>query len=160
MDELLKLLRENALETPENLAKMLGISVGEVKASIAEYEEAGIIRGYHTIVNEDKLDLDVVRAAIEVKISPQREAGFSLVAQRISKFAEVESLFLMSGGYDLLVFVKGRTLQDVAGFVSDKLATINGVLSTATHFMLRTFKDQGVIMHRDEENNERLSISP
>ena len=160
MDELLKLLRENALESTDNLAKMLATTEESVKQRIAEYEQNGVIRGYQAIVNEEKLELQVVRAAIEVRITPERVGGFNRVAQRVSKFPEVESLFLMSGGYDLLVFVKGKTLQHVAGFVSDKLATIDGVLSTATHFMLRTFKDQGVQMQQDEESNERLSVSP
>ncbi len=160
MDELLKLLRDNALESTENLAKMLAISEDEVRAKVAAYEQAGVIRGYHAMVNDEKLDIPVVRAAIEVRITPERVGGFNRVAQRVGKFPEVESLFLMSGGYDLLVFVKGSNLQEVAGFVSDKLATIEGVLSTATHFMLRTFKDQSVLMQQDEENDERLTVSP
>ncbi|MFC1468155.1 Lrp/AsnC family transcriptional regulator, partial [Verrucomicrobiota bacterium] len=97
MDELLKLLKENALETPENLAKMLGVSVDEVKTQIAQYEAKGIIKGYKAIVNEDELELDKVTAVIEVKISPERQGGFNVTADRISKFPEVQSLYLMSG---------------------------------------------------------------
>lgn len=159
MDKLLKLLRQNALESTKNLAKMLNTSEEAVKAKIADYEEKGIIRGYQAIVNEDQLDLDRVRAVIEVKITPEREGGFDRISTVISRFDEVESLFLMSGGYDLLVFVKGRNLREVAYFVSEKLATIEGVVSTGTHFMLKTYKDQGVLMDMEKEN-ERLQVSP
>ena len=159
MDELLTLLRKNALQTPANIAKMLKLSEKEVKRRIAEYEKKGVIRGYQAIVNEDQLDLDKVRAVIEVKITPEREGGFDRISARLSKFPEVQSLFLMSGGYDLLVFVSGKHLKDVALFVSEKLATINGVLSTSTHFMLKTYKDQGVLMETEKED-ERLKVSP
>ena len=159
MDELLKVLRKNALETPANIAKMLKLSEKEVRTRITEYEKKGVIRGYQAIVNEDQLNLDRVRAVIEVKITPEREGGFDRISQRLSKFPEVESLFLMSGGYDLLVFVNGKRLKDVASFVSEKLAPISGVLSTSTHFMLKTYKDQGVLMETEKEN-ERLQISP
>lgn len=159
MDKLLKLLKENAQESTRNLAKMLGMSEDAVKAKIADYEEKGIIRGYKAIVNEDQLDLERVRAVIEVKITPEREGGFDRIAKTLSRFEEVESLFLMSGGYDLLVFVKGKDLRKVAYFVSEKLATIDGVVSTGTHFMLKTYKDQGVLMET-EIDDERLQISP
>jgi len=159
MDELLKLLKNNAQETPQNLARMLKTSVKQVKARIAKYEKTGVIRGYQAIVNEDQLDLGRVYAAIEVKITPEREGGFNRIATRISKFPEVESLYLMSGGYDLLVFVKGKNLKDVAFFVSEKLATIEGVISTATHFRLKAYKEHGVLMEV-EKGHERLQVSP
>ena len=159
MDELLKLLRKNALESPANLARMLNLSEEEVKTRMTEYEDSGIIRGYQAIVDEDQLNLDRVRAVIEVKLTPEREGGFNRIAGRIGKFTEVESLFLMSGGYDVLVFVKGSDLKDVALFVSEKLATIDGVLSTSTHFMLKTYKEQGLLMEA-EKKNERLKVSP
>lgn len=159
MDELLKLLKKNALETPENLAKMLGIPPAEVKSRIAGYEKAGVIRGYQAVVNHDQLDLDLVTAVIEVKVTPEREGGFNHIAERISKFSEVQSLYLMSGAFDLLLFVSGQTLKEVAFFVSDKLATIPGVVATATHFMLKTYKDHGVLMETQTEN-ERLKVSP
>lgn len=159
MEKLLKLLRKNALESPKNLAKMLNIPEEEVKTKIAEYEKAGIIRGYQAIVNEDQLDLDHVRAVIEVKITPEREGGFDRISSRISKYPEVESLFLMSGGYDLLAFVSGGNLKEVASFVSEKLATIEGVISTSTHFMLKTYKDQSVLMEVEKEH-DRLKVSP
>jgi DNA-binding Lrp family transcriptional regulator len=159
MDELLKLLRKNALETPENLAKMLNVPEEEVKTRIADYEKKGIIRGYKAIVNEDQLDLDHVRAVIEIKITPEREGGFNHVAGRISRFTEVEALFLTSGAYDLLAFVSGQNLKEVASFVSEKLSTMEGVISTSTHFMLKTYKDQGVLMEI-EKKDERLKVSP
>ncbi len=159
MDKLLRLLRQNALESTKNLAKMLNISEREVKDRIAKYEKKGIIRGYQALINEDQLKTDTVRAVIEVKITPEREGGFDKISSRIGRFSEVESLFLMSGGYDLLVFVKGSNLKEVATFVSGKLATIEGVLSTSTHFMLKTYKDQGVLMQA-EKSDERLQVSP
>jgi DNA-binding Lrp family transcriptional regulator len=159
MDELLKILKENALESPANLARMLNISEKEVKKRIAGYEAAGIIRGYQAIINSDQLDPNSVRAVIEVKITPERDGGFNRVAARISKFSEVESLFLMSGTYDLLIFASGHNLREVANFVSEKLATIEGVLSTSTHFMLKTYKNHGVLMEK-ETRNERLKVSP
>lgn len=159
MDELLKLLKNNALESPANMAKMLNISEKETKDRIKQYEKNGVIRGYQAIVNEDRLNLNYVRAVIEVKITPEREGGFNRIAARISKFPEVKSLFLMSGSYDLLVFVGGRNLREVASFVSEKLATIAGVVSTSTHFMLKTYKDQGVLMEVEKEH-ERLKVSP
>ncbi|MCK5850135.1 MAG: Lrp/AsnC family transcriptional regulator [Kiritimatiellae bacterium] len=159
MNDLLKLLKQNALESPANLAKMLNVSEEDIKAQIAEYERSGIIRGYQAIVNEDQLDLNIVRAVIEIKITPEREGGFNKIATRIATFPEVTSLFLMSGGYDLLAFVMGKNLKEVASFVSEKLATIQGVLSTGTHFNLKAYKDQGILMEMAEEN-ERLKVTP
>jgi DNA-binding Lrp family transcriptional regulator len=159
MDELLQLLKRNALESPASLATQLGIREDDVKKRITEYEASGVIRGYQALVNEDRLDLARVRAVIEVRISPEREGGFNRIAERIGKFPEVESMFLMSGAYDLLLFVAGSGLKDVALFVSEKLATIDGVLSTATHFMLKTYKDQGVLME-EQASEERLKVSP
>ena len=159
MDPLLKLLQENAALKPAQLAQMLNISESEVTSTIKRYEQEQVILGYRTILNEEKLGVDSVRAAIEVKISPEREGGFNRLADRIAKYTEVRSCFLMSGGYDLLVFVEGRNLREVASFVSEKLATIQGVLSTATHFMLKPYKEQGVLMTRDQ-NEERLAVAP
>ncbi len=159
MDSLLKLLRENAALKPAQLAAMLNLSEAEVSAQIASHQASGVIMGYRTIINEEKLGLDRVRAVIEVKITPEREGGFNRLAERIAKYSEVSSCYLMSGGYDLLVFVEGNNLRDVASFVSEKLATLQGVISTATHFMLKPYKEQGVLMSR-EQPEERLSVSP
>ena len=159
MDELLKILGANALESRENIARMLNVSAAEVDARIVAYEKQGVIRGYQAILNEDKLDLDTVTAVIEVKVTPQREGGFNTIADRISKFPEVRSAYLMSGAYDLLLFVEGKNLRQVAAFVSEKLSPLEGVLSTSTHFMLKTYKRLGVLMHQ-ETSDERLSVAP
>lgn len=159
MDELLKILQSNALESRAAIAKMLGVTAAEVEARIGEYEKTGVIRGYQAVLNEDQLDLDKVTAVIEVKVTPQREGGFDTIAQRISRFPEVRSAYLMSGTYDLLLFVEGRTLREVAGFVSERLSPLEGVLSTSTHFMLKTYKRLGVLMQQ-EASDERLSVSP
>jgi DNA-binding Lrp family transcriptional regulator len=159
MDELLKILGANALEPRENIARMLNVPAADVAARIAAYEKQGVIRGYQAILNEDKLDLDTVTAVIEVKVTPQREGGFNTIAERISKFPEVRSAYLMSGTYDLLLFVDGQNLRTVAQFVSEKLSPLEGVLSTSTHFMLKTYKRLGVLMHQ-ETSDERLSVAP
>ena len=159
MDELLKILQANATESRENIAKMLNLSVAEVNQRIADYEKRGVIRGYQAILNEDQLNLDTVTAVIEVKVTPQREGGFNTIAARISRFPEVRSAYLMSGTYDLLLFVEGRNLREVAAFVSERLAPLEGVLSTSAHFMLKTYKRLGVLMQQ-ETSDERLSIAP
>ena len=159
MDPLLKLLEEHALRTPTDLAKMLDISPQEVERRVKQYESDKVILGYKAVINDDKVDTDLVKAVIEVKVQPEREGGFNRIASRLAKFDEVTSLFLMSGGYDLLIFVEGRSLREVAQFVAEKLATLEGVTSTATHFMLKTYKEQGVLMDTSEKF-ERLKISP
>jgi len=159
MDELLKILATNALETRDNIARMLNVPAAEVDARIADYEKQGVIRGYQAVLNEDQLDLDKVTAVIEVKVTPQREGGFNTIADRISRYPEVNSAYLMSGGYDLLLFIEGRNLREVASFVSEKLAPLDGVISTSTHFMLKTYKRLGVQMHQ-ETSDERLSVAP
>src|SRR5579883_2961990 len=159
MDELLKLLQTNALESRENMARMLGVSIAEIHDRITDYEKRGVIRGYQAILNEDQLAQDKVTAVIEVKVTPQREGGFDTIAQRISRFPEVSSAYLMSGTYDLLLFVEGRTLREVASFVSERLSPLEGVLSTSTHFMLKTYKRLGVLMHQ-ETSDERLTVTP
>jgi len=159
MNELLELLKQNALESPENLAKILGLTVDEVKKQIAGYEKEGVIRAYQAIVNEEKLDASLVTTVIEVKVTPESEGGFDRIATRISRFPEVEAVYLMSGTFDLLLFIKGRTMHEAAGFVSEKLATMQGVTSTATHFMMKTYKQNGILMHTGEDD-ERLKVSP
>ena len=138
---------------------MLACPVAEINERIAGFEKDGVIRGYQAILNEDKLGLDKVTAVIEVKVTPQREGGFDTIAERISRFPEVSSAYLMSGTYDLLLFVEGRTLREVASFVSERLSPLEGILSTSTHFMLKTYKRFGVLMRQDK-SDERLSVSP
>lgn len=159
MDPLLQLLHDNAALKPAQLAAMLNRPEAEVTAQIKAYEADHVILGYRAVLNEEKLGRELVRALIEVKITPERGGGFDRLAERIAKYAEVQSCYLMSGGYDLLVVVQGRNLREVASFVSEKLATIQGVLSTATHFMLRAYKEQGILMQRDQ-NEERLPVTP
>ncbi len=159
MDPLLKLLHENAALNPAQMAAMLNTTEAEVTARIKAYETDRVILGYRTVLNEEKLDRDIVRAVIEVKITPERGGGFDRLAERIARYNEVQSCYLMSGGYDLLVVVEGSSLREVASFVSEKLATIQGVISTATHFLLKAYKDQGILM-KGEQNEERLAVTP
>lgn len=159
MDPLLKLLRENGALSANQLASLLNLSEAEVASKIKTYEADQVILAYRTILNEEQLGLEIVRAVIEVKITPEREGGFNRLAERIARYSEVNSCYLMSGGYDLLVIVEGANLREVATFVSEKLATIQGVISTATHFMLKPYKEQGVLMKR-EPNEDRLAVAP
>src|SRR5512143_606323 len=159
MDELLRILQTNALEPRESIGRMLGIPAAEVEQRVRDYEKRGVIRGYQAILNEDQLDLEKVTAVIEVKVTPQREGGFDTIAERIGRFPEVRSAYLMSGTYDLLLFVEGRTLREVAAFVSERLSPLEGVLSTSTHFMLKTYKRFGVLMHQPG-SDERLTVTP
>lgn len=159
MDTLLKLLRENAALGIAELAAMIGVTEAEVRNRIREYQADGTILGYRALINEDKIARDTVRALIEVKITPERGGGFDKLAERIARHAEVRSCHLMSGGYDLLVEVEGASLREVATFVSEKLSTLQGVLSTATHFVLRAYKEQGVLTRRDG-TDERLAVTP
>jgi DNA-binding Lrp family transcriptional regulator len=159
VDPLLKLLATDASLTPAQLGAMLGTTELETRNAIKQLEADRSILGYRAVLNEEKLGRDIVRAVIEVRITPERGGGFDKLAERISRYSEVRSCHLMSGGYDLLVEVEGKNLREVAAFVSEKLATIQGVLSTATHFVLRAYKEQGVLMQR-EDVEERLSVTP
>ena len=159
MDELLKLLRDDASLTPAQIAGRLNLAEVEVETKIKELEINGVILGYRTVINEEKLEVDIVRAVIEVKITPEREGGFDRLAARIARFDEVQSCYLMSGGYDLMVVVEGTDLKSVSAFVSEKLATIQGVISTVTHFMLKPYKEQGVLME-GEFSDEKLAVTP
>jgi len=130
-----------------------------VTAKIKQYESSQVILGYRALLNDEKIGDDLVRAVIEVKITPERGGGFDRLAERIAKYSEVRSCYLMSGGYDLQVVVEGANLREVASFVTQKLSTIQGVLSTATHFMLKTYKDRGMMMS-GQEQPERLAVTP
>jgi DNA-binding Lrp family transcriptional regulator len=159
MQELLELLEKNHSLPVERLAIMLNRPVDEIKSQIRELEDDKIIVKYHTIVNWEKVGVDTVTAIIAIKIAPQREVGFDAVAERIYRFPEVKNLYLMSGAYDLLAMVEGASLKEVANFVSTKLSTIDGVLSITSHFMLKKYKEAGVIIE-DREEDHRLVISP
>ncbi|NYE57468.1 Lrp/AsnC family transcriptional regulator [Carboxydothermus ferrireducens] len=157
--EILQLLHENAKLTPKQIATMLGVTEKEVRAKIKELEERKAIIKYHTLINWEKTDYEPVMALIEVKVTPQREVGFDGIARRIYQFAEVKDVYLMSGDYDLAVMVEGSSMKEVALFVALKLSTIEGVQSCATHFILKTYKHEGVILD-DEEEDRRLVITP
>ena len=159
VESLLDILRNNAKETPETMAKLLGVTPEAVEAEIARLEREGVIRGWQAIVNDDLLPKGHVTAVIEVRVTPEREGGFNRIAEQVSRFDEVDAVFLMSGGYDLLLFVEGESLLSVARFVSEKLATIHGVLSTATHFKLKTYKQSGVLMAAPGDDG-RLVVTP
>lgn len=156
---ILELLEDNAKITAEEIATLLGIKVSEVEQRIAELEQTRTIIKYQALINWEKMGDEKVNAVIEVRITPQREVGFDAVAERIYRFPEVTSVHLMSGKYDLLVFLEGRTMKEVAQFVSNKLATIEHVLSTATHFVLKAYKQNGCILE-DKESDRRLVVSP
>ena len=159
MDELLNILKENARTSLEDIAKMLRSTPVDVAAKIEGYEKAGTIRGYRTLINEDHIPDDDVTAVIQVKVQPERDGGFDRIARKISDFPEVINMHLMSGKYDLLLFVRGKNLREVAFFVSEELATIDGVMSTGTHFMLKTYKEDGVLMVGDKPD-KRLQVCP
>ena len=154
MDNFLKTLEDNATLTEKDLAVMFNKDTGDIRAMIKKYEEDGVILGYKTIIDWDKTDREYVSAMIEVKITPQRDRGFDRIAEKIYNYPEVQSLYLMSGGFDLCLLIEGRTMKEVAYFVAQKLAPIEDVVSTATHFVLRKYKDKGVI-YGAEEPDER-----
>ncbi|OGV47839.1 MAG: AsnC family transcriptional regulator [Lentisphaerae bacterium GWF2_52_8] len=157
--EIVRILSENARIGAKEISMRLESTEKEVIKQIQQLEKDGIIKGYRAIIEEGSLSENAVKAIIEVKVRPERDGGFDRIAKRLSKFPEVSSLYLMSGGYDLQIVVKGKDLQEVASFVASKLSTIDGVTSTATHFLLKKYKESGKILH-DEEEYERLKISP
>lgn len=155
MNQILKALEDNATLTPEQLAVMLSKEVGEVRDLIKQYEADGVIVGYKTLIDWDKTDREYVTAMIEVKMTPQRDRGFDRIAEKIYNYPEVQSVYLMSGGFDLCLLIEGRTMKEVAYFVAQKLAPIESIISTATHFVLRKYKDKGVVYGGDPETDER-----
>ncbi len=150
MDKLLKILEDDATLTPAELAVMMNKEEGDIRALIRKYESDGVIVGYKTLIDWDKTDREYVTAMIEVKMTPQRDRGFDRIAEKIYNYPEVQSVYLMSGGFDLCLLIEGRTMKEVAYFVAHKLAPIEAVISTATHFVLRKYKDKGVIYGADE----------
>lgn len=157
--KIIELLKEDARRSPALIATMLGASEAEVAAAIRELEEANVIVKYATVVNWAKVDSEKVTALIEVQITPERGRGFDAIAERIYLYPEVKSVYLMSGAYDLLVEIEGKTLKEVASFVSNKLSPIDRVLSTKTHFILKKYKQDGITFE-DHEDDRRLLISP
>ena len=158
MKQVLELLQEDCTLTPAQIAVMLGTEEETVKKAIAGYEKEGVIKGYHALINWEQTGVNRATALIELRVTPQKDTGFDEIAGRVMNFPEVESVYLMSGGYDLAVVVTGATMSDIAMFVSKRLAPIGGVLSTATHFVLTKYKDGGVVYNSDyEERDERGS---
>ena len=158
-DELLALIEKNSRMGLDELAVLLGVNETEVAEELVKLEQEGIICGYHTLINWDKTSIEKVTALIEVKVTPQRGQGFDRIAERIYNYPEVKSVYLISGGYDLLVTLEEKTLKEIASFVSDKLSTLDSVLSTATHFILKKYKDHGTIFDKKRED-EREIITP
>jgi|UniRef100_UPI00404B5492 DNA-binding Lrp family transcriptional regulator len=162
MNPVLKLLIEGGSLTPAQMAQVAGLSETEINQQLEQLKKEKIFLGWRPVLDlsHEAAAAAAVRAVIEVRITPEREGGFNRLAERISRFDEVDSCYLMSGGFDLLVFVKGSSLQRVASFVSEKLSTIEGVLSTATHFQLRCYKDQGYLLDQDAVESTRLNVAP
>ena len=154
MTKLLQLLESDCTLTPEQLAAMTQKSVEEVKAAIAQLEKEKIIRGYQAVIDWDKTDRENVTALIEVKVIPQRGDGFDRIAERIYQYDEVESVYLMSGAFDFTVIISGRTLREVAQFVSEKLAPLEGVTDCATHFILHKYKENHLIFDKREKQEK------
>ena len=156
---LLKLLEDDCTYSGAQLAAMCDMTEEDVALRIAALKADGVILGYKALINWEKTATELVEALIEVRITPQRDKGFDRIAERIYQYDEVESCYLMSGGYDLAVTVTGRTLQEVANFVARKLSTLDGVISTATHFILKKYKQQKQVFEPREEQKERLIFS-
>ena len=159
MNKLVELLRKNARLTNEELAVMLGKTPDEIEKEISELENSGMIIGYSAVINEEEVDRNSVTAFIEIKVSPQAEHGYDEIATMLAQYKEVDSVYLMSGSFDLSVTIRGTNLREVALFVSDKLAPIDGVLSTTTHFILRRFKEKGIEFPLIEDD-ERGLVGP
>lgn len=158
MDKLLQLLDKNSNYTADELSAMTGLNIEDVKAQIKKYESEGIIKGYRALINWDKVPNAETIALVELKVIPKRETGFDEIAEEIMQYDQVDSVYLMAGSYDLLVYVKGKTIQDISLFISQRLATIGAVQSTATKFMLKKYKECGIDMSNDNEVEKRSFV--
>ena len=158
-EQILAIIEKNSRISVKELAVILGAEEIDVANELKAMEEEGIICGYQTMIDWEKTDIEKVTALIEVRITPQRGQGFDKLAERIYKYPEVNSVYLISGGYDLLVSLEGKSLKQVSSFVSDKLSTLDGVLSTATHFVLKKYKDHGTILGKKYEDTREM-ITP
>ena len=157
--QILSYLEKNSKMDPKEIAILLGTEPDVVENEIRKMEEEKIICGYHTMIDWDKTSSEMVTALIEVRVTPQRGQGFDSIAERIYKYPEVRSVYLISGGYDLMVILEGKTLKEVSQFVTDKLSTLDSVLSTATHFILKKYKDHGTIFDQ-KIKDERMLVTP
>ncbi len=158
-EKILELLERNSRMTPAEIAVLLGSSEEVIAAEIKKMEDENIICGYNTLVDWDKTGADIITALIEVRVTPTRGQGFDNIAERIYNYPEVQSVYLISGGYDLLVILEGKTLKEVSHFVSSKLSTLDSVISTATHFILKKYKDDGIIFDK-KKKDERMPVAP
>ena len=158
--DILALLERNAKLTAEEIAVFLGMAEADVRDEIAQMEKAQIICGYNALINWDRTDSEYLTALIEVKVTPSRGEGFNRIAERIYRFEEVKAVYLMSGGFDLTVIIEGKSIKDISYFVTDKLSPLESVLSTATHFVLKKYKDHGVILNEQKTGDERMIVSP
>jgi len=159
MNDILEILEDNARISESDLAKLTNKSKKEVSAEMKKLEKKGVIVKYKTVINKAKLSGErTVRALIEVKVSPQKDVGFDSIAERIYKFPEVKSCYLLSGAYDLLLIVEGEDMHTVASFVAEKLAPLSSVMSTATHFLLKKYKEDGIMLVK-KQKNKRQAIS-
>lgn len=159
-ETILTFIEKNSKADLKELAIILGVEEAAVANELAQMEKEGVICGYHTLINWDKTSTDKVTALIEVKVTPQRGQGFDKIAERIYNYPEVRAVYLISGGYDLLVTLEGKSLREVSSFVSDKLSTLDSVLSTATHFILKKYKDHGTVMMQKNTSDERMLVTP
>ena len=160
MSSVLQLLLEGECLETHQMAEILGMDEAEVESELTRLRDENVLLGWRPVFNPAEVEDDLVRAVIEVKISPEREGGFDRLSLRVSRFDEVESCYLMSGGYDLLVLVAGKNLRSVATFVSERLATIDGVLSTSTHFLLRAYKEQRHLLVEEGTASDKPAVSP
>lgn len=157
-DELLEILEKNCRFSAEEIATMLNWSVDKVREEIKKLEDENVIAGYNTLINWDNTQKETVSALIEVRVTPQRGEGFDKVAERIYRYPEVKACYLMSGGFDLTVLIEGKTMKEVALFVSEKLALLESVVSTSTHFVLKRYKDKGVIFEKKGKDNREAVV--
>lgn len=158
-DELLAILEKNSRIDFSELAILLGVTEEQVLEELSKLEKEGVICGYHTLINWEKTSIEKVTALIEVKVTPQRGTGFDSIAERIYHYPEVKAVYLISGGYDLMVILEEKSLKDIANFVSYKLSTLDNILSAATHFILKKYKDHGTILNK-QDKDEREVILP
>ncbi len=158
-EQLLSIIEKNSRIDIQELAIIMGAPEIEIANELKAMEEEGVICGYHTLIDWEKTSIEKVSALIEVRVTPQRGQGFDNIAERIYKYPEVNSVYLISGGFDLLVTLEGKSLKEISSFVSDKLSTLDSVLSTATHFILKKYKDHGTILTKKYED-ERMKVTP
>ena len=159
-EQLLKIIEKNSRIDLKELAVILGVDEATIVEELQKCEAEGVICGYHTMIDWDKVGVEKVSALIEVRVTPQRGQGFDKIAERIYKYPEVNAVYLMSGAYDFTVILEGKSMRAVAQFVSEKLSTLDSVLSTATHFVLKKYKDHGTVLSKSQNRDERMLITP